>query len=58
MGFAYKLITPVPCQADAITQADFLDELAVLEAYVERGEAVLYYADAAHPTHNMRCTRA
>jgi transposase len=32
--------------------------LAVLEAHVERGEAVLYYADAAHPTHNTRCTRA
>ncbi|MEJ7662225.1 MAG: hypothetical protein WKG07_22975 [Hymenobacter sp.] len=30
----------------------------MLEAHVERGEAVLYYADAAHPTHNTRCTRA
>ena len=58
LGFTYKLTTPVPCQADAVAQADFLDELAVLEAHVERGEAVLYYADAAHPTHNTRCTRA
>ncbi len=58
LGFAYKLTTPVPCQADAQAQADFLDELAVLEAHVERGKAVLYYADAAHPTHNTRCTRA
>ena len=58
LGFTYKLTTPVPCQADAQAQADFLDELAVLEAHVERGEAVLYYADAAHPTHNTRCTRA
>ncbi|WP_035566156.1 IS630 family transposase [Hymenobacter sp. IS2118] len=58
LGFTYKLTTPVPCQADAGAQADFLDELAVLEAHVERGEAVLYYADAAHPTHNTRCTRA
>lgn len=58
LGFTYKLTTPLPCQADAIAQADFLDELAVLEAHVERGEAVLYYADAAHPTHNTRCTRA
>ena len=58
LGFAYKLTTPVPCQADAGAQADFLDELAVLEAHVERGEAVLCYADAAHPTHNTRCTRA
>jgi transposase len=58
LGFTYKLITPVPCQAGAVAQADFLNELAVLEAHVERGEAVLYYADAAHPTHNTRCTRA
>ena len=58
LGFTYKLTTPVPCQADAQAQVDFLDELAVLEAHVERGEAVLYYADAAHPTHNTRCTRA
>ena len=58
LGFTYKLTTPVPCPADAEAQADFLDELAVLETHVERGEAVLYYADAAHPTHNTRCTRA
>lgn len=58
LGFTYKRTTPVPCLADAVAQTDFLDELAVLEAHVERGEAVLYYADAAHPTHNTRCTRA
>jgi transposase len=58
LGFTYKLTTPLPCQANAEAQVDFLDELAVLEAHVERGEAVLYYADAAHPTHNTRCTRA
>lgn len=58
LGFTYKLTTPVPCQADAEAQADFLEELAVLEVHVERGEAVLYDADAAHPTHNTRCTRA
>lgn len=58
LGFTHKLTTPVPCQADAAAQAGFLDELAVLEAHVARGEAVLYYADAAHPTHNTRCTRA
>jgi transposase len=58
LGFTYKLTTPVPCQANAEAQADFLQELAVLEAHVEQGQAVLYYADAAHPTHNTRCTRA
>jgi hypothetical protein len=45
-------------RADAVAQADFLDELAGLAAQVERGEAVLYYAAAAHPTHNTRCPRA
>ena len=62
LGFTYQLTPPVPYQAqagaDAGAQADFLDELAVLEAHVERDEAVLYYADAAHPTHHTRCTRA
>ena len=48
----------MPSQADAAAQADFLKELAVLEAHVERGEVVLYYAEAAHPTHNARYTRA
>ena len=28
------------------------------EAHVARDEAVLYHADAVHPTHNTRCTRA
>ncbi|AWM31653.1 transposase [Hymenobacter nivis] len=50
LSFTYKLTMPVPCQADAAAQAGFLDELAVLGAHVERGEAVLYYADAAHNT--------
>lgn len=58
LGFTYKLTTPIPCAAQAEAQQDFLHELVVLEAQVERGQAVLYYADAAHPTHNTRCTRA
>jgi len=58
LGFTHKLTTPVPCQAEADEQQVFLQELAVPEAHVERGQAVLYYADAAHPTHNTRCTRA
>lgn len=48
LDFTYELNMLVPCHADA--QADFLDELAVLEAHVERGESMLYYAAAAHPT--------
>ena len=60
LGFPHKFTPPVPRQADAKAgvQADFLDELTVLRAHVERGKVVLNYADAAHPTHNTRCTRA
>lgn len=58
LGFTYKLTTPVPCAGNAEDQATFLQELVGLEAQVERGEAVLYYADAAHPTHNTRVSRA
>jgi len=58
LGFTYKLTTPVPCEANAAAQHAFLAELAGLEAEVAAGQAVLYYADAAHPTHNTRCTRA
>ncbi|WP_410779715.1 IS630 family transposase [Hymenobacter sp. ISL-91] len=52
------MTTPVPCAANAAAQQAFLTDLAVLEAQVEAGGAVLYYADAAHPTHNTRSTRA
>jgi transposase len=59
LGFAYKLTTPVPCEADAERQATFLTEqLQPLLAQAEAGQAVVYFADAAHPTHNTRCTRA
>jgi len=56
-GFSYKLTTAVPCQADAAVQTAFLvDTLAPLLAAAEAGEAVVYFADAAHPTHNTRAT--
>jgi transposase len=59
LGFVYKLTTPVPCQADADQQAAFLsDTLAPLLQQAQAGQAVVYFADAAHPTHNTRCTRA
>lgn len=41
IGFIDKLTTPVPCQTGATAQADFLHERAVLEAHIERGQAVL-----------------
>ena len=57
LGFSYKLTTAVPCQADAAAQTAFLaDTLAPLLAAAEAGEAVRYFADAAHPTHNTRAT--
>jgi transposase len=59
LGFVYKLTTPVPCEADAERQATFLAHTLVpLLQEAEAGQAVVYFADAAHPTHNTRCTRA
>ena len=58
LGFSYKLTTALPCEANAAAQTTFLADLAPLLADVATGGAVLYYADAAHPTHNTRCTRA
>ena len=57
LGFSYKLTTAVPCQADAVAQTAFLtDTLAPLLAQAAAGDAVVYFADAAHPTHNTRAT--
>ena len=57
LGFSYKLTTAVPCQADAGQQTAFLtDTLVPLLAQAEAGEAVIYFVDAAHPTHNTRAT--
>ena len=56
-GFSYKKTTAVPCQADAAVQQAFVaDTLAPLLAAAQAGEAVVYFADAAHPTHNTRAT--
>ena len=58
LGFSYKLTTPVPCEADPVRQAAFLvEQLRPLLAQAEAGQAVVYFADAAHPTHNTRSTR-
>jgi len=57
LGFSYKLTTAVPCQADAGQQTAFLtDALVPLLAQAEAGKAVVYFVDAAHPTHNTRAT--
>lgn len=57
LGYSYKLTTAVPCQADAAAQTAFLtDTLVPLLAQAAAGETVVYFADAAHPTHNTRAT--
>jgi len=57
LGFSYKLTTAVPCEADAVQQHAFLtDTLRPLLAQAEAGTAAVYFADAAHPTHNTRAT--
>jgi transposase len=59
LGFVDKRTTPVPCQAAADQQAAFLsDTLAPLLQQAQAGQAVVYFADAAPPTHHTRCTRA
>ncbi len=57
LGYSYKQTTAVPCQADAAVQTVFLTQtLLPLLAQAEAGKAVVYFADAAHPTHNTRAT--
>ena len=59
IGYSYKQTTQIPCEADAEQQQVFLDEvLPQLLAEAEQGEAVLYYSDGVHPTHNTRSTHA
>ena len=58
LGFSYELTTPVPCEADPVRRAAFLaEQLRPLLARAETGQAAVYFADAAHPTHNTRSTR-
>ncbi len=58
LGFSYKLTTPVPCEAAPLRQAAFLaEQLQPLLVQAAAGQAVVYFADAAHPTHNTRSTR-
>ena len=54
LGYSYKLITAVPCLADAAKQTTFFTDklaplLAPLLVQAEAGEAVVYFANAAHP---------
>ena len=57
LGYTYKLTIAVPCEANAARQTAFVaDTLTPLLAAAEAGEAVMYFADAAHPTHPTRAT--
>ena len=49
LGFPHKPTTPVPCQAEAGAQEDFLQELAVPGAHVERGDPVLCRRGPSYP---------
>ena len=57
IGFTYKKTTEVPCEADASAQADFMEELCKTLSGMKE-DAVVYYADGVHPTHNSRSTYA
>lgn len=59
IGYSYKLTTEVPCEAQKDKQEQFLNQtLPTLLDEVEKGEAVIYYIDGVHPTHNSRSTYA
>lgn len=57
IGFTYKKTTEVPCEANASLQEDFVRELAETFSKMDK-DAVVYYADGVHPTHNSRSTYA
>jgi transposase len=58
LGFVYKQTKGVPSKADEAKQVAFLEEqLPALLEEVEAGDAVVYYADGCHPTHNTKTGR-
>lgn len=58
LGFVYKQTKAVPSRAEEQAQLDFLDEvLPELLEQVDSGQAVVYYSDGSHPTHNTKTGR-
>lgn len=57
LGFTYKKTSEVPCEADFLKQAAFAEELSEILSDMPE-DAVVYYADGVHPTHNSRSTYA
>ena len=58
LGFVYKKTKAVPQKADEQAQLDFLNQQlpSILEE-VEQGQAVMYFSDGCHPTHNTKTGR-
>ena len=58
LGFVYKKSKAVAAKADEAAQRTFVEEqLPALLEEVNRGEAVVYFADGCHPTHNTKTSR-
>jgi len=58
LGFVYKKSKSVPAKADGEAQQAFLEEkLPEILEEVDAGDAVVYYADGCHPTHNTKTSR-
>ena len=58
LSFVYKKSKVVAAKADEAAQRTFVEErLPALLKEVDRGEAVVYFADGCHPTHNTKTSR-
>lgn len=57
IGFTYMKTTEVPCEADASRRKASVSELSDILSNMP-DDAVVYYADVVHPTHNSRSTYA
>ena len=53
LGFDYKKPEQLPAQADQQEQRDFIENYHKLQNYLPEDEAI-YFADAAHPDHQVR----
>jgi transposase len=58
MGFSYKQTKQVPCEANREKQKAFIETLETLLETAEKENAVIYFADGVHPTHNTRSSTA
>jgi len=58
IGFTYKPTKQVPCEVDVQAQAAFMEVLSELLEQTTQSNAVIYYGDGVHPTHNTRSTHA